>query len=79
MVQPEESRSFQNCFACHGATAEGGALGPTLVSARQAAKDNDFFQETIANGRAGTAILAWGVLLSAQDIEDSIAFLRSGQ
>lgn len=69
----------QNCSACHGAAAEGGALGPTLISADQAAKDDEFFRETIADGRTGTAMPAWAALLSAQDIEDAIAFLRSKQ
>lgn len=69
----------QNCSACHGASAEGGSLGPTLVGADQAAKDDDFFRETITSGRPGTAMPAWGPLLGAQDVEDVIAFLRSRQ
>lgn len=69
----------QNCSACHGVDAAGGSLGPTLISAEQAARDDDFFRETITNGRPGTAMPAWGGLLSAQDIEDAIAFLRSKQ
>jgi mono/diheme cytochrome c family protein len=68
-----------NCASCHGVNAEGGALGPTLVSADVAAKDDEFFREAITNGRAGTAMPAWGPILSAQNIEDVIAWLRTKQ
>jgi mono/diheme cytochrome c family protein len=77
-VQGEEL-FVRNCSSCHGPGAEGGALGPTLLTAEQAAQDDDFFRETINNGRAGTSMPAWGALLSAQDVEDIIAFLRSKQ
>jgi mono/diheme cytochrome c family protein len=69
----------QNCSSCHGPDAAGGALGPTLVSANVGANDDEFFRETISNGRAGTAMPPWGGLLSAQEIEDVISFLRSKQ
>ena len=69
----------QNCASCHGPDAAGGALGPTLVSAEVAANDDDFYRETIANGRAGTAMPAWGAILSPQEIEDVISWLRSKQ
>jgi mono/diheme cytochrome c family protein len=69
----------QYCVSCHGPDAEGGALGPTLVSADLAAKDTLFFQDTIASGRPGTSMPQWGGLLSLQQIEDVIAFLRSKQ
>jgi cytochrome c55X len=57
----------------------GGALGPTLVSADVGAKDDEFLRETISNGRTGTAMPPWGGILSAQDVEDVISFLRSKQ
>ena len=67
------------CASCHGDDAAGGALGPTLVSADLAAKDDDFFRETINNGRAGTAMPPWQGVLSPQQVEDVIAFLRTKQ
>jgi mono/diheme cytochrome c family protein len=70
---------FSNCVGCHGENAEGGAIGPTLVSAEMKAKDDDHYRQVIANGVAGTAMPAWADRLSAQDIEDVIAFLRSKQ
>jgi mono/diheme cytochrome c family protein len=69
----------QNCAGCHGENAEGGAVGPTLVSADLKAQDDDFYREVILNGRSGTAMPAWEGRLSAQDIEDVIAFMRSKQ
>lgn len=69
----------QNCASCHGPDAAGGSLGPTLISAEVAANDDDFFRETIINGRTGTAMPPWGNVLSGQDVADVISFLRSKQ
>jgi mono/diheme cytochrome c family protein len=69
----------QNCASCHGENAQGGSIGPSLVRAELKAQSDDFFRQTILNGRAGTAMPAWQGRLSAQDIEDVIAFLRSKQ
>ena len=66
-----------SCAGCHGADASGGALGPTLVSSEVAANDDGFFREAIANGRPGSAMPPWSGVLSAQNIEDVIAFLRA--
>jgi len=67
-----------NCAACHGENAQGG-VGPTLVSAEMAAKNDDHYRQTLLNGVQGTAMPAWGGRLSAQEIEDVIAFMRSLQ
>jgi mono/diheme cytochrome c family protein len=69
----------QYCASCHGPGAEGGALGPTLISADLGGQPDEFFQETITNGRAGTAMPPWGGILSSQDIADVIAHVRSKQ
>jgi mono/diheme cytochrome c family protein len=69
----------QDCAGCHGDNAQGGSVGPSLVTAELKAQSDDFFRQTILNGRAGTAMPAWEGRLSAQDIEDVIAFLRSKQ
>lgn len=69
----------QYCSSCHGPDAAGGALGPTLVSATVGANDDDFFRQTINEGRAGTAMPPWGGILSAQEVEDVDSFLRSKQ
>lgn len=68
-----------NCAGCHGENAQGGSVGPTLVSGELKAQDDDFYRQVILNGRAGTAMPAWQGRLSEQEIEDVIAFLRSKQ
>lgn len=68
-----------NCAVCHGENAAGGSVGPTLVSAEVKAKDDDYYRQVIINGIEGAAMPAWGDRLSAQEIEDVIAFLRSLQ
>jgi mono/diheme cytochrome c family protein len=68
-----------NCAGCHGPDAAGGAVGPTLISAELKAQPDDFFRQTILNGRSGTAMPAWQGRLSDQQISDVIAFLRSKQ
>jgi mono/diheme cytochrome c family protein len=69
----------QNCASCHGPDASGGALGPSLLRDEVAAQPDEWFRETIANGRDGTAMPAWGPILSSQQIADVIAWLRSKQ
>ena len=54
-------------------------MGPTLVSAEMAARDDDHYRQILLNGVEGTAMAAWGDRLSAQEIEDIITFLRSLQ
>jgi mono/diheme cytochrome c family protein len=68
-----------NCAVCHGTGAEGGAVGPTLISAEVQAKDDEQYRETIVNGITGTAMPAWGARLSEQEVDDVIAFVRSLQ
>ena len=68
-----------NCVACHGLDASGSELGPSLISPEVAAKDDASLRDAIANGRPGTSMLPWSSVLSPQDIEDIIAFLRSKQ
>jgi mono/diheme cytochrome c family protein len=69
----------QNCSSCHGEQAEGGALGPSLVSEGLRGQPDEFFRDVITHGRPGTAMPAWGPILSAQDIENVIAWLRVKQ
>jgi mono/diheme cytochrome c family protein len=68
-----------NCSVCHGENAEGGPVGPTLVSAEMAAKDDNHYRLTLKNGIEGTAMASFDGRLSDQEIEDLIAFIRSLQ
>jgi len=73
----------QNCSACHGAQGEGG-IGPALRDSQyiQTAGDQAI-TDTIANGRAGTAMAAWsqaqGGRLTDVEIADVVAFLHTLQ
>jgi cytochrome c oxidase cbb3-type subunit 3 len=68
-----------NCSACHGADRRGiSGLGlPLLPDALTEA--DDFYLETIKNGRPGTVMPAWGQTadLGDAEIRTIIAFLRT--
>jgi mono/diheme cytochrome c family protein len=66
-----------NCAACHGASRQGG-VGPALTPERLTNTD-DFYANTIANGRAGTAMPAWKTVasLSDDDISNLVTFIKT--
>ena len=65
-----------NCASCHGGRRQGG-VGPSLVPSGLIESD-EFYAETIANGRPGTAMPSWGALgLTDNDIEALVGFLRT--
>lgn len=67
----------QQCAACHGADGEGGT-GTALGNAAMLALTSDkFLRHAIANGRQGTPMPAFDGVLSAREIDDVTAFLRS--
>jgi cytochrome c oxidase cbb3-type subunit 3 len=62
-----------NCQACHGAGAAGG-MGPKLAG-NQILGDENRFWDTVLRGRG--AMPAWEAALSAQEIADVRAWLRT--
>jgi cytochrome c5 len=68
-----------NCSACHGADRGGiSGLGlPLLPDALT--EDDDFYLDTIKNGRPGTVMPAWGQTadLGDAEIRTIITFLRT--
>ena len=65
-----------NCAVCHGAdragiTGLGLPLTPTALT-----QPDEFYHETIANGRAGTAMPAWSPQLSDEDISALVQFIK---
>jgi hypothetical protein len=65
-----------NYASCHGEKRQGG-VAPSLVPSRLIESDEHYF-ETIALGRAGTAIPSCSTLgLSDNDIEALVEFLRT--
>jgi cytochrome c55X len=66
-----------NCAVCHGANRQGG-IGPALTPARLTQPD-EFYFDTIANGRPGTAMPAWRTTanLSDEDIRNLVTFIKT--
>lgn len=64
------------CAQCHGANGEGG-LGPSLISSSFQSKntDQDIFN-TINLGHEATAMIGWGDILSAEQIQELVKFIR---
>ncbi len=66
----------EHCASCHGPAGEG-ATAVTLNSPIfQRTATDGFVRETIAHGREGTPMVAFGPQLSSQDIDDLTAFVR---
>ena len=57
----------QDCGSCHGMTLKGG-LGPALTAAALKDKPVELLEVTIREGRPGTPMPPWKLLLSDADI-----------
>lgn len=67
----------QHCVSCHGAKGEG-INAPALANQSALSHNKDeFIRYAIREGRDGTPMQAWKNLLSAEDIDNLTAFLRS--
>ena len=65
-----------NCSSCHG-TDRAGGIGPALLPERLT-KDDAFYIETIAQGRAGTSMPAWRRAgLTDREIAALVEFIRT--
>lgn len=63
------------CFTCHGEEGRGG-LAPALNDAqRLQSLDDDWYRQTIANGRPARGMPTWGTVLSPSQIEDLVALI----
>jgi mono/diheme cytochrome c family protein len=71
--------SFGLCMACHGEDAAGRiGIGPRIASKTYlAAASDDFLAQTIKKGRSSTTMIPWEKVLSDQQVEAVIAYLRS--
>ncbi len=72
-------QTFAICASCHGPVGEGRVgIGPSLVSSSfLAAASDDFLTRTITKGRTGTTMIAWGGVLSEEQIASVVVYLRS--
>ena len=72
-----------NCLTCHGASGKGnGPLGPALIPPASdltvtKQKTDEELMATIQNGRAGTAMSPWNNILSQQELQNVLAYVRS--
>lgn len=68
---------LENCTSCHGVKGEG-VTGPALANQSALAHNTDeFIRHAIENGRQETPMQAYKDILSAADIDNITAFLRS--
>jgi cytochrome c55X len=66
----------QNCAVCHGQSREG-LVGPALTPAVLTQPD-EFYHDTIANGRPGTAMPPWAAAgLTDEEITNLVNFIKN--
>jgi mono/diheme cytochrome c family protein len=77
-VEGVEGRSIYlaQCAACHGAD-RAGLVGPSLRPERLVEGDAHYLR-VIRDGRPGTAMPAWGGVLTEEQIAAVLRFLREG-
>lgn len=67
------------CAQCHGANGEGG-IGPSFQSAEfQATRSDEGLFRAIDTGHAATAMIAWGQVLSNEQIRGLVELIRTFQ
>lgn len=66
----------QDCGSCHGMRLTGG-LGPALTPQALAGKNREFLYITISEGRVGTPMPPWKMLLTKAEIEWIVDYLKS--
>jgi cytochrome c55X len=67
----------QDCGSCHGMRLTGG-LGPALTPQALQGKNHKFLTATISDGRPGTPMPPWRMLLSKPDISWIVDYLKNG-
>lgn len=65
----------QDCGSCHGMRLTGG-LGPALTPRALQGKNPEFLFATISEGRHGTPMPPWRMLLTEQDINWIVDYLK---
>ena len=72
-----------NCTACHGSSERGDGYVQfeppvaDLTSPTVQRKSDDELSKTVHAGRLGTAMGSWRLALSAEEIRDVVAYLRT--
>lgn len=66
------------CFACHGKDGEGTTRAPALNDAELLNRfEDDWFRETISEGRPSAGMPTWGTVLSPQEIDNVVSYLAT--
>ncbi len=68
----------QDCGSCHGMRLTGG-LGPAITSRALQGKNHDFLFATISEGRHGTPMPPWRTLLTEQEINWIVDYLKTAE
>ncbi len=64
-----------SCFTCHGENGQGGTAPALNNLERLTTLDDDWYRQTIANGRPAKGMPTWGTVLSPYQIEDLVALI----
>jgi len=68
----------QDCGSCHGMRLTGG-LGPAITARALQGKSHDFLYATISEGRHGTPMPPWRTLLTKQEIDWIVDYLKTAE
>ena len=68
------------CYACHGANGEGTDRAPALNDQKLLSQfDDNWFRQTISQGRPSKGMPTWGKVLSPEQINAVVAYIRQWQ
>jgi mono/diheme cytochrome c family protein len=68
------------CYACHGINGQGTNIAPALNSPDLLSKfDDKWFKDTITKGRPAKGMPTWGRVLSPQQVDAVVAYIRAWQ
>lgn len=68
------------CVVCHGEGGRGTEIAPQLNNEEQLTQfDDEWFVDTISQGRPAAGMPTWGTVLSPVEIRDLVALLRTWQ
>jgi mono/diheme cytochrome c family protein len=66
------------CYACHGTNGQGTDRAPALNSKDLLTKfDDNWLRQTISDGRPAKGMPTWGKVLSPEQIDNVVAYIRS--
>lgn len=80
VFEPDAARGAalfaSSCFICHGEEGGGTGLAPAINDPERLARlDNEWYRQTIANGRPAKGMPTWGTVLSPHQIDDILALI----